>query len=62
MPGYKVFLFPGNLTLIYIWHPLFTEELGYWSKLILLLLGQFVVVTVFTAVITATFRRWFPVH
>lgn len=44
MPGYQFFLFPGNLTLVYIWHPLFTEELNFWPKLFLLLLGQFLVV------------------
>lgn len=44
LPGYQVFLFPGNLTLIYLWHPLFTEELAFWPKLALLLFGQFTVV------------------
>lgn len=52
MPGYGFFLFPGNLTLIYVWHPLFTEELDFWPKLGLLLFGQFTVVTFFVAVIT----------
>lgn len=44
LPGYQVLLFPGNLTLIYLWHPLFTEELAFWPKLALLLIGQFAVV------------------
>jgi hypothetical protein len=45
LPGYRIFLYPGNLTLIYVWHPLFTEELAFWPKLVLLLFGQFVVVS-----------------
>ena len=45
LPGYQIFLFPGNLTLIYFWHPLFTEEVDFWPKLIMLLIGQFLVVT-----------------
>jgi len=44
LPGYRIFLFPGNLTLIYFWHPLFTEEVNFWPKLFMLLFGQFVVV------------------
>lgn len=47
LPGYQIFLFPGNLTLIYFWHPLFTEEVNFWPKLFMLLLGQFLVVTTF---------------
>lgn len=57
MPGYGFFLFPGNLTLIYVWNPLFTEELDFWPKLGLLLFGQFTVVTFFVAVITRLFRK-----
>jgi hypothetical protein len=45
LPGYQILLFPGNLTLIYFWHPLFTEEVSFWPKLVMLLFGQFVVVT-----------------
>ena len=45
LPGYQVLLFPGNLTLIYFWHPIFTEEVNFWPKLFMLLLGQFVFVT-----------------
>ncbi|RUO77457.1 hypothetical protein [Idiomarina seosinensis] len=45
MPGTKVLLFPGNLTLIYVWHPLFTEEINFWPKLALQMFGQFFVVT-----------------
>lgn len=45
--GYKVLLFPGNLTLVYILHPIFSEELSYWAKLTLLLIGQFSLVTFF---------------
>lgn len=45
LPGFQVLLFPGNLTLVYVWHPLFTEEINFWPKLVLLLIGQFVVVS-----------------
>ncbi|WP_206674664.1 hypothetical protein, partial [Rheinheimera pleomorphica] len=45
MPGIELLLFPGNITLVYIWHPLFTEEVYFWPKLFLLMLGQFLVVT-----------------
>jgi len=51
LPGYQFFLFPGNLTLIYFWHPLFTEEVNFWPKLFMLLLGQFVVVTSVVALV-----------
>jgi hypothetical protein len=57
LPGYKVYLFPGNLTLIYIWHPLFTEEVNFWPKLGLLMLGQFTVVAGFTAIIVALIKK-----
>jgi len=45
MPGIQVLLFPGNLTLIYVWHPLFTEEINFWPKFVLHMFGQFFVVT-----------------
>ena len=45
MPGTKGLLFPGNLTLIYVWHPLFTEEINFWPKFALQMFGQFCVVT-----------------
>ena len=51
LPGYRVFLFPGNLTLRYFWHPIFTEEMDLWPKLFMLLLGQFVVVASCTNVL-----------
>jgi len=38
MPGYRILLFPGNLFL-----QLFTEELDFGLKLVLLLAGQFLV-------------------
>lgn len=53
LPGYRIFLFPGNLTLTYFWHPIFTEEVNFWPKLIMLLFGQFIVVTSCAAVITS---------
>lgn len=51
LPGYQILLFPGNLTLTYFWHPIFTEEVNFWPKLFMLLFGQFVVVTSCVAVI-----------
>jgi hypothetical protein len=57
MPGYQFFLYPGNLTLIYIWHPLFTEEVTFWPKLGLLMVGQFTLVTVVTGLITVLVRK-----
>ncbi len=51
MSGYQILLFPGNLTLTYIWHPLFTEELNFWLKLKFLLFGQFGVVLICTRLI-----------
>lgn len=46
MPGTKALLLPGSLTLIYVWHPLFTEEISFWLKFSLQMFGQFFVVTV----------------
>ena len=57
LPGYQIFLYPGNLTLIYVWHPLFTEEVNFWPKLVLLLFGQFFVVTFVVALFTSTVRK-----
>lgn len=51
LPGYTIFLFPGNLTLTFFWHPIFTEEVNFWPKLFMLLFGQFIVVTTAVAVI-----------
>ena len=53
LPGYRIFLFPGNLTLTYFWHPIFTEEVNLWPKLFMLLVGQFIVVTSGMTVITS---------
>lgn len=53
LPGYRIFLFPGNLTLTYFWHPIFTEEVNFWPKLFMLLFGQFIVVTSCVAVMTS---------
>ena len=52
LPGYQIFLLPGNLTLIYFWHPIFTEEINYWPKLFMLLFGQFILVTSFVFFMT----------
>jgi hypothetical protein len=61
MPGIRVLLYPGNLSLVYVWHPLFTEEVNFWPKLFLLMLGQFCVVTCVVALFTSFARRWFRV-
>lgn len=45
LPGYNILLFPANLTLIYFWHPLFTEEIALLPKLAMMLVGQFVIVS-----------------
>jgi hypothetical protein len=58
LPGYQIFLFPGNLTLIYFWHPLFTEEVNFWPKLFMLLFGQFIVVTSFVVMISHITNRF----
>ncbi len=47
LPEYDILLFPGNLTLIYFWHPIFTEEVDFWPKLAMLLFGQYLVVSCF---------------
>lgn len=52
--GYRLLLGPGNLTLVYVWHPLFSEEINFWPKLLLLLLGQFSLVAATTAGVKAT--------
>lgn len=51
LPGYQLLLWPGNLSLVYLWHPIFTEELAFWPKLALLLFGQFVIVAAMTMTI-----------
>ena len=60
LPGYQIFLFPGNLSLIYFWHPVFTEEINFWPKLFMLLFGQFVVVTCIVAVLVKLKNRLVP--
>lgn len=45
LPGYQIILYPGNLSLIHFWHPVFSEEVNFWPKLLMLLTGQFVVTT-----------------
>jgi len=49
--GYNLLLGPGNLTLTYIWHPLFTEELPLVPKVALMLFGQFVLVSGIVAIV-----------
>ena len=56
LPGLQLVLFPGNLTLVYLWHPLFTEEINFWPKLALLMAGQFAVVASVAAVICHVVR------
>ena len=43
LPSYQWLLLPGNLSLVYFWHPIFTEEVNFWPKLFMLLLGQFII-------------------
>ena len=61
MPGTKVLLFPGSLTLIYVWHPLFTEEINFWPKFALQMFGQFFVVTVMTMLCVGLTKKLFRV-
>ena len=61
LPGYKILLLPGNLSLIYFWHPVFTEEINFWPKLFMLLCGQFVVVTCIVAVLVRLRNRFVPI-
>ncbi|RUO29731.1 hypothetical protein CWE12_07100 [Aliidiomarina sedimenti] len=57
MPGVQILLFPGNLTLVWVWHPLFTEEINFWPKLAMLMLGQFSVVASVVALLTGILRK-----
>lgn len=57
MPGVQALLFPGNMTLIYIWHPLFTEEIDFWPKIVMLLVGQFFVVASVAVLLVSLFRK-----
>jgi len=50
LPGYQFLLFPGNLSLVHVWHPLFTEEIDLVPKMGLVLVGQFTIVAAVTAV------------
>lgn len=51
LPGYQILLYPANLSLVYFWHPLFTEEVDFWPKLLMLLIGQYTLVTAISYVI-----------
>lgn len=57
LPGYRLVLWPGNLSLVYIWHPMLTEEINFWPKLFLLLFGQFSLVTLFAAGVKTTYKK-----
>jgi hypothetical protein len=57
LPGFQLLLFPGNLTLVYIWHPLLTEEINFWPKLALLLFGQFLVVFFVVGLLTLVAKK-----
>lgn len=46
MPGYYFFLLPGNLVL-----SMLTEEINFWPKLLILLVGQFSVTAIATAIL-----------
>lgn len=58
IPGYSILLYPGNISLIYLWHPLLTEEINLLPKLSLILLGQFTVVTTSVAIAVTSFRKF----
>ncbi|CUS47329.1 MAG: hypothetical protein HLUCCO02_06775 [Idiomarinaceae bacterium HL-53] len=45
--------------LIHIWHPLSTEELAFWPKLALMMLGQFTLVGVLVSTLVAAIRKGF---
>jgi hypothetical protein len=62
IPGYNIFLYPANQTLIYVWHPLFTEEVDLLPKLGLMLFGQFVVVTCAVRIFTSIVRKLLSVR
>ena len=57
MPGVTALLFPGHLTLVYLWHPLFTEEINFWPKLLLLMLGQFLLTSGIVALCLSVAKR-----
>ena len=57
MPGYDFLLFPGNMTLVYIWHPLLTEEIDLYPTLVLILIGQFIVVSSSVFIIKYLIRK-----
>ena len=59
MPGYQILLFPGNLTLEYFWHPIFTEEVTFWPKLLMLMVGQFFIVWGIALVINLVAKKYF---
>ncbi len=58
LPGYQFFLFPGNLSLIYFWHPIFTEEVNLWPKLLMLLSGQFFVTTSVVVILSKAIKHF----
>ncbi|WP_034475039.1 hypothetical protein [Aestuariibacter salexigens] len=49
VPGYQIWLWPANLSLVYLWHPWLTEEIALLPKLTLMLCSQFVMVTLLSA-------------
>ena len=59
MLGTKVLLLPGSLTLIYVWHPLLTEEISFWLKFALQMFGQFSIVTILSSVCISGAKKFF---
>lgn len=57
IPGYGILLYPAKLSLVYLWHPLFTEEIDMLPKLALMLVGQFTVVSFVTAISLFCLKR-----
>ncbi len=45
MPGYGWMVFPGRMMLLYVWQPLFSEEIDLAPKVALMLIGQGLVVS-----------------
>lgn len=57
LPGYQFLLFPARMTLIYFWHPLFTEEISLLPKLAMMLVGQFTLVSSSAYLLAKLYRR-----
>jgi len=52
MPGYRIFVFPGNFVLSF-----FSEEINFWPKLLLMLSGQFILVSLFFGCLQLVYKK-----